>query len=154
MRTFLLFALTLVGTAVLTDDVSAFGKRGRRGQDCCSSGYTTGYMATGTGCCGQTAMAYGNYGQAGMVYNSGYAAYGSNCCGQTGVAYGSPYGAYGMRYGGYYNTNGMYPGGVYQSGYYTPGTVGNGVVPAGGTIDPKTGTLVNPQTIPKPMPDK
>lgn len=112
MRTFVLFALTLAGTAALTDDASAFGKRRHRGNQCCSPTPS---------CCGTTGVGYGGYGNA--------------------------YGAYG------YPTT-MYPGGVYQSGYYTPGMSGTGVIPAAGTIDPKTGLPVAPRTVPNPMPDR
>jgi hypothetical protein len=148
-----LFALTMAGTAALSDDASAFGKRRHRESPC---SYPT------TGCCGATGVASG-------AYNPGYA--GTACCGQTGMAYSSgyyygpngmvnssPYGFNGNRYGSYYpnamNPNGMYQNGVYQSGYYTPGTTGNGLIPAGGTIDPRTGLPIAPRTVPNPMPDR
>ena len=124
MRTFFLFAMTLAGTAAFTDDASAFGKRRHKADAC--------------GCCNTV----------------GYVASAPACCGQTGVAYGGTYGVYGPRYGGYYYSNGMSPGVVYQSGYYTPGVSGSGVIPAGGTIDSRTGLPIAPRTVPNPMPDK
>jgi hypothetical protein len=53
-----------------------------------------------------------------------------------------------------YYPSGMYQGGVYQSGYYSPMNPMNGVVPAGATIDPKTGLPITPRTVPAPMPDR
>jgi hypothetical protein len=150
MRTFFLFALTLAATVALTDDASAIGKRRHRGNDCGCGGYvTTGVAYANPGCCGQTGVAY-----SGGYYNGGYYSQGG--------VYGSPYGMYGNRYGSYYYPNTMYQGGVIQSGYYTPGVYGNGVVPAGGyidprvggTIDPKTGLPITPRTVPNPMPDR
>jgi hypothetical protein len=100
-------------------------------------------------------------------YGGGTGYYGADCCGGGAVAsygggyYGADYygGRYGMsrnRYGSYYGQTYYNPSGVYQSGYLAPNTAlpANGVVPAGATIDPKTGLPVTPRTVPNPMPDK
>ncbi len=128
MRTFFLFALTMAGTVALTDDASAFGKRRHhKGDACCYSGYTA------PSCCGQTGVAYGNggYGQPGVVYGS------------TGV------------YGARNTTSYYYPnGGIYPAGYNPNVYPGSGIIPAAGTIDPRTGLPTTPRTVPNPMPDR
>lgn len=100
------------------------------------------------------ASAFGRRGrkakECGCGNTAAYVAPRSACCGQAGVVYGSPNGAYGPTNSGYYYPN----GGVYQSGYYTPGVSGTGVIPAGGTIDPRTGLPITPRTVPNPMPDR
>jgi hypothetical protein len=163
MRTFFLFALTLAGTAAITDDASALGKRGRRAEQCCNGG---GYAVAATPCCGQPAVAYGanipvTYGQPAVAYNG---VYGSECCGQTAMAPQARRGLLGRRHAGdsyaqSYNTpmyypSGMSQGGVYQSGYYGPTNPAGGIVPAAATIDPRTGLPIAPRTVPAPMPDR
>jgi hypothetical protein len=162
MRTLFLFALTLAGIVALADDASALGRRNRRADPCCN-GYGT--VAYTTACCGQPRVAYApNYGPAYASNPVGSYPTGS-CCDQSGVVYGGTYGARafggrryksysmgpvysgGMYQSGYYSPT--YSGGVYQSGYYTPVVPGQGVIPAGGTIDPNA-----PRQVPKPMPDK
>ncbi len=85
MRMLVLFALTLVGTAVITEDASAFGKRGRRG--------------AASACCGST---YGGAIPSGS-YGSGYAP-SPSCCGGSGMAGG--YGSYSPQGPGYVYPNG------------------------------------------------
>jgi hypothetical protein len=80
MRTFVLFALSLAGTAILTDDASAIGRRKRGGSAAASS------------CCGG-AVGYGGYGTSGAAYGGGYGAAASPCCGGS-VAYSNGYGGY------------------------------------------------------------
>ena len=162
MRTFVLFALALAGTAVLTDDASAFGKRKRGGSSsgCCDGGYGMsggGYGSSGAGygasapCCGGSAAAMpGGY--------PGHVGYGSGAVGRQGATVqatdgqfytmgtdGSYYAASPGTLGGFTSqpSSSYYPGtyrganpyqGVMPAGY--PGTPGY-AYPAGG-IPPLT----------------
>jgi hypothetical protein len=114
MRIFVLFALTLTGTAVITDDASAIGRRKRGGSSgcgqpvmqtsCCGGGMGYGYGSTGM---------YGGssqYGSYGMVSGAGYGVASGSCCGGS------------MAYPGSTMT---YPGG-YSSGIAGSTTNSNG----------------------------
>src|SRR5438309_132356 len=56
MRTFVPFALALIGTVAFTADASAFGKRNRGGSGCCGGSGCSGYAYGG--CFGS---GYGGY---------------------------------------------------------------------------------------------
>jgi len=102
MRTVTLFALTLVGTAVLADDARAFGKR--RGNGCGGggcSGYVDGYSG---GCSG-----------------GGYVPAGHGC---GGYVYGHSGGCSGYTYGGYSGGAVGYGPGTFSGWGTTTRTVG------------------------------
>jgi hypothetical protein len=176
MRTFVLFALTLAGAALVTDNASA-GPFGRRGGAVASS--------SGGACCGG-AMSYGTYGgYPGVAYSGVTGAYGSvqpGVVGPTGAsgratviqttdgqfytlgADGSYYPSSGAAMAGYGQpmyrsyprmTGYPYPG-VYPAGY--PGTYGYpGVYPAGGPIvmpGTNPGGVIPGGGVPNPMPPR
>src|SRR6266540_6517004 len=94
MRTFVLFALALTGTAILADDASAGPFRRNRG----GSGNCCGTAAVAASPCCGGAAAYAPTGFHGAAYGGGYGVAATPCCGG------------GMTYAGGYP--GGYPGGV------------------------------------------
>lgn len=88
MRIFVLFALSLTGTALITDDASAFGRRNRGGGNCCG-----GAPAYTSSCCGGGGGygyggSYAPSGFYGASYGGGYGMASSSCCGGSQMAYG------------------------------------------------------------------
>src|SRR4051794_16518704 len=77
MRTFVLFALTLTGTALVVDDASAGPFNRNRG----GGGYSSGYSGGSCDCGGGYAGGYGGGYSGGAMYSGGY---------QVGGAYGGP----------------------------------------------------------------
>lgn len=110
MRTFVLFALALTGTAVITDDASAFGRKNRRSSGCCGGGVA--YSTPQSSCCGG---GYGSYGASGYsgygaTYGAGYGVASTPCCGGSAV---------------------------YSGGYYPSGMAGSGTTMSGQTVNGK-----------------
>ena len=142
MRTFVLFALALAGTAVLTDDASAFGKRKRGGSSsgsssgCCDGGSSAAMPGGYPGHVGYSPGAVGRQGATVQATDGQFYTMGTD---------GSYYAASPGTLGGFTSqpSSSYYPGtyrganpyqGVMPAGY--PGTPGY-VYPAGG-IPPLT----------------
>jgi hypothetical protein len=154
MRTFVLFALALSGTAILTDDASAIGKRKRGGSSCGGCGSP---VAQTSSCCGGGA-AVGGYPGGGMIGSTGMTANGQPTViratdgsvytlGADGSYYPANAGVNTLggftsqpNYGGNYRS--FYGPGVYPAGGTPPLTMPGVNIPGGGTI------------VPMPMPPK
>ena len=99
MRILILFALALFGTAVLTADASAFGKRGRGQSSCGSSGCggTVSSSCGSSGCGTSSCHVASSCGSGGCSTSSGHVGY---SCGSGGCSTSSAHVGYSCGSGG------------------------------------------------------
>ncbi len=141
MRTLVVFALALIGTAVFTSDASAFGKRNRGGAGCFGSvGYGCGGYGghSGYGCSGYTHGGYSHgavgHGCSGYSVGGGSPGYSSGHFGAyPGVSFGSSSGSGSLYSSSSPTTNGK-PATVQGTDgqYYTLGADGYYYASSGG----------------------